>query len=90
MDKKDCQVLVVGGGIAGVAITEIFSRSGHKAILIEDKDKLCIEASGSHHGWFHFGSLYSIFPSNQFMRTLIGGIEDLMDYYGSFRGMNLY
>ena len=61
MHKKECEVLVVGGGIAGVAITEILSRSGHKAILIEEKDKLCEEASGSHHGWFHFGSLYSIF-----------------------------
>ena len=37
MHKKECEVLVVGGGIAGVAITEILSRSGHKAILIEEK-----------------------------------------------------
>ena len=30
------------------------------------------------------------FPSNQFMRTLIGGIEDLIEFYGSFQGMNLF
>jgi glycerol-3-phosphate dehydrogenase len=54
---------VVGGGIAGLAITEIFARSGRSVVLIERNDCLCGEASAAHHGWFHFGSLYSIFSS---------------------------
>jgi glycine/D-amino acid oxidase-like deaminating enzyme len=79
---------VVGAGIAGLAIAEIFARSGHRVVLIEKNDVVCGETSGSHHAWFHFGSLYSIFPNNQFMRTMVGGIDDLLDYYRDFPGLN--
>ena len=85
----DYDYAVVGGGIAGLAIAEIFARSGHSVVLLERNKLLCNEASASQHGWFHFGSLYSIFPQNQFLRTMIGGVEDLLDYYASFRGMNI-
>ncbi len=80
---------VIGAGIAGLAIAEIFARSGQRVVLIEKNDVVCGEASGSHHAWFHFGSLYSIFPNNQFMRTLVGGIDDLLDYYRDFPGLNV-
>jgi glycine/D-amino acid oxidase-like deaminating enzyme len=80
---------VVGGGIAGLAVAEIFARSGKNVVLIERNDHLCQEASAAQHGWFHFGSLYSIFPQNQFLRTMIGGVEDLLEYYRGFPGMNI-
>ena len=80
---------ILGGGIAGLAIAEIFARSGFSVCLIEKNDQLCTETSGMHHEWFHFGSLYSIFPSNQFLRTVVGGIDDLLLYYRDFQGMNL-
>jgi FAD dependent oxidoreductase len=80
---------VVGAGIAGLATAEIAARSGLKVVLLERNHSVCTEASGGHHGWFHFGSLYSIFPNNQFMRTLVGGIDDLLEYYSSFPGMNV-
>ena len=50
---------------------------------------MCQEASAGHHGWFHFGSLYSIFPENQTLRTLIGGIEDTIENYSAFENMNI-
>lgn len=81
---------VVGAGIAGLAIAEIFARSGHTVVLIEQNEKVCLEASGSHHCWFHFGSLYSIFPNRQLLRTLVGGIDDLLAYYADCEGMNLH
>ncbi len=81
--------IVVGGGIAGLASAELLSRSGHKVLIIEKSSKLCQEASASHHGWFHFGSLYSIFPDNQTLRTLVGGIEDLIENYSNFSNMNI-
>ncbi len=81
---------VVGGGIAGLAIAEIFARSGHSVVLIEQEKTLCQGASASQHGWFHFGSLYSIFPQNQFLRTLVCGVEDILTYYAEFPGMNIY
>ena len=87
MSKYDYTVL--GGGIAGLAIAEIFARSGFSVCIVERNDQLCSETSGMHHEWFHFGSLYSIFPSNQFLRTVVGGIDDLLLYYRDFDGMNL-
>ena len=89
MSKPEYDLVVVGAGIAGLAIAEIFSRAGHKVALVEKNQKVCQESSGAHHEWFHFGSLYSIFPSNQFMRTLVGGIDDLIAYYSGFAGMNI-
>jgi glycine/D-amino acid oxidase-like deaminating enzyme len=89
MTTSDYDVVIVGGGVAGLAIAEIFARSGRSVALLERNARLCQEASASHHGWFHFGSLYSIFPSNQFLRTMVGGVEDLLAYYQSFEGMNI-
>ena len=88
MDQK-FDYVIVGGGIAGLACAELLSRSGYKVAIIEKAPKLCSEASASHHGWFHFGSLYSIFPENHTLRTLIRGIEDLTSVYGDFENMNI-
>lgn len=89
MNTNKYDLAVVGGGIAGLAIAEIFARSGRKVVLLERNEQICQEASASQHGWFHFGSLYSIFPQNQFLRTLVGGVEDLLAYYSAFPGMNI-
>lgn len=86
---KNFDISIIGGGVAGLATAEIFARSGFSVCLIEKNEKLCMETSGMHHEWFHFGSLYSIFPSNQFLRTTVGGIDDLLLYYRDFDGMNL-
>jgi glycine/D-amino acid oxidase-like deaminating enzyme len=82
-------VVIAGGGIAGLATAEMFARSGRRVLLLEKNERLCSETSGMHHEWFHFGSLYSIFPRRQFLRTLAGGVEDLLEYYRDFDGMNL-
>ena len=82
-------VVVIGAGGAGLACAEMLSRTCGKILLIEKNRNVCNEASGEHHGWFHFGSLYSIFPPSKFMGTLISGIEDLLKYYKDFDGMNV-
>ena len=87
---KKYDLCIVGGGIAGLSIGEIFARSGLKVVILEKNEKLCMGDSGAHHEWFHFGSLYSIFPNNQALRTLVGGIDDLLVYYRDFEGMNLH
>lgn len=87
--KGTYDLVVIGGGIAGLAVGEIFARSGFKVALVEKNEKLCMGDSGVHHEWFHFGSLYSIFPNNQALRTLVGGIDDILVYYRDFEGMNL-
>lgn len=88
-EERIWDFVVVGAGIAGLAIAELFSRSKLRVALLEKNPKICQEASGVHHSWFHFGSLYSIFPNNQFMRTLVGGIDDLLAYYSQFPAMNI-
>jgi hypothetical protein len=84
------EFVVIGGGGAGLACAEMLSRTSKKILLVEKNKKICNEASGEHHGWFHFGSLYSIFPASKFMRTLINGVEDVIKYYKKFKGMNIY
>ncbi|MEW6543949.1 MAG: FAD-dependent oxidoreductase [Nitrospirota bacterium] len=80
---------VVGGGIAGLAIAEMLQRSGASVILLEKNRTLCSEASAEQQGWFHTGALYTALPSNFFCRTMVGNLDDLMDYYSGFPGMNL-
>jgi glycine/D-amino acid oxidase-like deaminating enzyme len=89
MVMKQFEIVIIGGGIAGLATAEIFARCGFKTLLVEKNAKLCTESSGLHHEWFHFGSLYSIFPRNHFLRFMVKGIEDLLFYYSDFDGMNL-
>ena len=80
---------IVGGGIAGLTTAEIFTRSGFKVILLEKNSKICSESSGTHHEWFHFGSLYSLFQNKNFLKILVGGIDDLLLYYRDFLNMNI-
>jgi glycine/D-amino acid oxidase-like deaminating enzyme len=87
--KTDYDIAVIGGGIAGLAIAEIFSRDGQRVVIIERDSLFCAGASAAQHGWFHFGSLYSIFPQTHFLKTMIAGVEDLLKYYSGFTGMNI-
>jgi glycine/D-amino acid oxidase-like deaminating enzyme len=81
--------LVLGGGIAGLAIAELLQRSGASVVLLEKNETLCSEASAEQQGWFHTGALYTALPGNFFCRTLVGNLDDLIDYYSVFPNMNL-
>ena len=61
-NSNNFDLIVVGGGIAGLASAEIFSRSGWNVLLIEKESLLCQEASANQHGWFHFG--YPLGPAH--------------------------
>ena len=87
--KKEYDITIIGGGIAGITIAEIFSRNGYKVCLIEKNKSLCKETSGSHHGWFHFGSLYSIFPGKRFLVEFIKNLKNLIKFYSFLPGMNI-
>ena len=80
---------VAGGGIAGLAISELLQRSGASVVLIEKNKTLCSEASGEQQGWFHTGALYTALPDQFFFRAMVGNLDDLIDYYRGFPSMNL-
>lgn len=81
--------VVVGGGIAGLAIAEMLQRSGASVLLLEKNKTLCGGASSEQQGWFHTGALYAALPQNSFFRALVGNLDDLVDYYSGFTNMNL-
>jgi len=87
---KSFDWIVVGGGIAGISIAEILTREGHSVALIEKNKKLASVATREFHEWVHTGSLYTLVKDQ--MRTLkyiLGSLDDLLEFYGSFKNMNL-
>lgn len=81
---------IVGGGVAGIVLTEILAREGHSVILIEKEDKLAGVTSGLFHEWIHTGCLYTLVPDKlHTLKFLLGAIDDLLEYYGAFERMNL-
>jgi FAD dependent oxidoreductase len=85
----DCEWIVVGGGVAGIAIAEILTREGHSVLLLEQREQLAGETTGDFHEWIHTGCLYTLVPDRLLtMKYLLGAIDDLLEYYGSFPGMN--
>lgn len=87
--KKHYDIVVVGAGIAGLAIAEIYSRSGRNVLLVEKSNKIANGSSSQQHGWFHTGSLYSGSGILQFNKSMLGNIDDILCYYRDFKGMNL-
>jgi thioredoxin reductase len=82
--------IIVGGGIAGISLSEILTREGHSVALIEKKDKLASATTREFHEWFHTGSLYTLLKDD--MKTLkyvLGSLDDLLEFYTSFPNMNL-
>jgi glycine/D-amino acid oxidase-like deaminating enzyme len=91
MSEKETEfdLVVVGAGAAGLCLSEIASRSGKKTCLLESGSNIFPFASREHHGWFHMGSLYSIFWRSASAEALLKNIECLLLYYHSFENMNL-
>jgi len=81
---------VVGGGIAGIVLTEILAREGHSVVLIEQGDKLAGDTTGLFHEWIHTGCLYTLAPNHlHTLKFLLGAVDDLLEFYGAFERMNI-
>ena len=82
--------IVVGGGIAGISLSEILTREGHTVALIEKKNKLASVTTREFHEWFHTGSLYTLLRDDmQTLKYILGSLDDLLEFYSSFAQMNL-
>ena len=86
---KQYDVVIIGGGIAGICIAEILSRDKLKILIIKKNKNLISEASTSQHGWFHFGSLYAILEDNQTLKNMLNNLINIRKYYSHFNSMNL-
>ena len=75
-------VIVVGGGIAGIAIAEYLARHSRLSIKVLERAKhLGTGASGKLEGWFHTGALYSGQDDAQTFINCVNGVEDLINLY---------
>ena len=82
--------VVVGGGVAGIVLSEILTREGHSVLLIDKGEKLACETTKIFHEWIHMGSLYTLIPDRlTTLKFLLGAIDDLLEYYSCFERMNL-
>jgi hypothetical protein len=78
-------VIIIGGGIAGIAIAELLSRKAELRIkVIDHAPQLGAGASGKLEGWFHSGTLYSGNDDAQTFLNCVNGIEDLINHYSSY------
>ncbi len=90
MTKKRYNWIIIGGGISGLAIAEILSRENNEILIIEKNKYLASETSKVFHEWLHTGALYTLVPDRMMTtRYLLGAIDDLLEYYSYFEGMNL-
>ena len=82
--------IIVGGGIAGISLSEILTREGHSVALIEKKNKLASVTTSEFHEWFHTGSLYTLLKDDmKTLKYILGSLDDLLEFYSSFPKMNL-
>jgi len=87
---KEFEWGIVGGGIAGISVSEILTREGHEVVLIEKNKKLASETTRDFHEWIHTGALYTLIPDRLItLKFVIGAIDDLIEYYSSYERMNL-
>lgn len=78
-------VVIVGGGIAGIAIAEFLSRKHSLSIkVIDQAPHLGTGASGKLEGWLHTGALYSGHDDGQTFMNCINALEDLITHYTSY------
>jgi len=87
---KNYDWLIVGGGIAGISLSEILTREGHSVALIEKNNKLGSETTKEFHEWVHTGSLYTLVGDKmKTLKYILGSLDDLLEFYSSFDSMNL-
>ena len=78
-------VVIVGGGIAGIAIAEFLARHSQFSIkVLESAEHLGTVSSGKLEGWFHTGALYSGQDDAQTFINCVNGVEDLINLYAPY------
>jgi L-2-hydroxyglutarate oxidase len=59
MSASDCEVVVIGGGIVGLAVARALQERGHRAVVVlEAEERLAMHQSGRNSGVIHAGLYY--------------------------------
>ena len=82
--------VIIGGGIAGISIAEILSRTSDKICLLEKERLLMSKSSSDQQGWFHIGSLYAFMNNEEYLKGLIKNTKDIINYYCEFKRLNIF
>jgi glycine/D-amino acid oxidase-like deaminating enzyme len=86
---ESAEMVIAGGGGAGLAIGEMLQRSGCNVVLLEKAENLFSASSGNQHGWGHLGPLYATLADPKSLATAVQNVQHLVMYYRGFSGMNL-
>ena len=90
MSEKIYDWIVIGSGAAGISIGEILTRAGLNVAIIEKNSEVASETTKIFHEWLHTGALYTLqLGGLKTTKYLLGAIDDLFEYYGCYKGMNL-
>jgi len=78
-------VVVIGGGVAGIATAELIARRTALSVMLIDRaPELSTGASGRLEGWFHSGALYSAADDGQTFINSVNAFEDLVNLYAGY------
>lgn len=87
---RQYDVVIIGGGIAGIAIAELLSRLTDLRILVlERAPQLGTGSSGRLEGWYHTGALYAGLQDPQMFLNCVRAVEDLYNLYRQHPHCNL-
>ena len=82
--------IIIGGGVAGISLSEILVREGHTVALVEKEKKLASKTTKEFHEWVHTGSLYTLVKDEmKTLKYILGSLDDLLEFYSSYTNMNL-
>lgn len=85
MAVQRAEIGVVGGGVAGLMVTEKLSKLGYNVTLVEKNNKLAGGPSTKNEGWLHAGGYHAgLYDDEARARTVVGqilyGREQLLRY----------
>ncbi len=74
---EELDLLVIGGGIAGIAITRAAAQKGKRVLLLEQASVLAPLQSVRHHNWLHRGTRYAV-NEPEIATTLLRSSEGIL------------
>lgn len=76
MNIPKAEVAVVGGGVAGLMVTEKLSDLGYNVALVEKNAKLGLGPSTKNEGWLHAGGYHApLYPDDRTATAVVEGIH---------------